>query len=64
MRGKLLRAKGKIEEGAAVEIVSMAKESAKPTSGSSSGSRSPKYVVRDDEGHKKTVASKDFRVVQ
>jgi hypothetical protein len=62
MRGKLLRTKGKIEEGATVEIVSMAKGSADPAPGSSPRSRSPKYVVQDDEGHKKTVASKDFQI--
>jgi hypothetical protein len=65
MRAKLQCAAGKIEDGAVVEIVGKAEETAnaEPGEGASPRSTSPEYVLRDDEGREETVNTRDFEAL-
>ena len=61
MKARLLREAGAIEDGAAVEIVSRAEDSAEPRPDGEPAAR-PSYAVRDEHGHEESVATQDFRI--
>ena len=69
MKAKLLRAAGKIEDGADVEIVSRADETGKrkkknATKDDAKRAASPAYAVRDKAGNQESVATQDFKIVR
>jgi hypothetical protein len=61
MRARLLCDAGRIEDGAAVEILTRAEA---PPPSEPASVRDPEYTVRDEAGHEEAVSTRDFQLLR